>query len=96
MSYIKNIIIALLGRNPYQEELDGLQEKYDKAAQNVSSLQDMYYGAVERWTEADKQARSLQALVEQLRERIREKDAIIGEMEKDYQQRGRENAVSEV
>ncbi len=72
MGYIRNLVIAMMGRNPYQEELDELQEKYEKAALHVSSLQDMYYSAVERWTEADKQARSLQTLVENLRTRIRE------------------------
>lgn len=85
--YIKNLIIALLGRNPYREELDGLQEKYDEAEQNVASLRDMYYSVVERWAEADKQAMSLQALVENLRERIREKDATMEEMRLEYEKR---------
>lgn len=80
MSYIRNLIIALTGRNPYREELDELQEKYDKSAQHVSLLRDMYYSAVERWTDSDKQARSLQALVENLRDRIKDKDLLIDEL----------------
>ena len=77
MKYIKNLIIAILGRNPYLEELDKLREQYNKAAQNVEALQDMYYDAIDRWNESDKQAKLLQALVENLRERIREKDEMI-------------------
>jgi chromosome segregation ATPase len=73
--YLKNVVMALAGRNPYREDLDELKEKYEKAGENVKSLRGMYCNAVERWTEADKQAKSLQTLVENLRERIREKDA---------------------
>lgn len=73
--YLKNVLIALLGRNPYRQELDELKDKYEKAGENVKSLRGMYCDAVELWTVADKQAKSLQTLVENLRERIREKDA---------------------
>lgn len=84
--YLKNVVMALAGRNPYQQELDELKEKYEKAGENVQSLRDMYCDAVERWTEADKQARSLQALVENLRERIREKDAELEEQDKGFRE----------
>jgi len=70
--YIRNLLIALRGRNPYQEELDGLKEKYEKAGENVRSLRGMYYGAVERLNEADKEVKQLQVLTENLRERIKE------------------------
>lgn len=70
--YIRNLLIALRGRNPYQKELDGLKEKYEKAGENVRSLRGMYYGAVERWNEADKEVKQLQVLTENLRERIKE------------------------
>jgi len=70
--YFKNLIIALLGRNPYQEELDELREKYEKAGENARSLRDMYYDAVERWEQARKEVKQLQVLTENLRERIRE------------------------
>lgn len=88
--YLKNLLIALLGRNPYREELDGLKEKLEKAGENVEVMHGMYYSAVERWTEADKQVKSLQALVENLRERIREKDQMIEEMEQEYRERTKE------
>jgi len=84
--YLKNVLIALFGRNPYRQELDELKEKYEKAGENVKSLRGMYCDAVERWTEADKQAKSLQALVENLRERIREKDARLDEQERAFRE----------
>ena len=84
--YLKNVVMALLGRNPYREELDELKEKYEKTGENVKSLRGMYCDVVERWTEADKQAKSLQALVENLRERIREKDAGLEEQERAFRE----------
>ena len=83
--YVKNLIMALLGRNPYREELDELKEKYEKTGENVRSLRDMYYDAVERWTVADREVKQLQALTENLRERIREKDKMMDEMQKENQ-----------
>ncbi|MBQ9646108.1 MAG: hypothetical protein IJV24_07110 [Prevotella sp.] len=88
--YVKNLIAALMGRNPYREELDEVKERYEQAADNVRSLQDMYYSALEKWTEADRQAKSLQALTENLRERIREKDEMMEQMREEYQQRIRQ------
>lgn len=90
MGYFKNLTIALLGRNPYQEELDELKGKYEKAGENVRSLRDMYYDAVERWTEAGKEVKQLQVLTENLRERIREKDRMMDEMQKEYLRQIRE------
>lgn len=81
------MLIALLGRNPYRQELDELKEKYEKAGENVQSLRGMYCDAVERWTEADKQAKSLQTLVENLRERVREKDAGLEQTRREYDKR---------
>jgi len=70
--YIKNLLIALRGRNPYQEELDGLKEKYEKAGENVRILQNMYYDAAEKAWDAEKRESALQQLTENLRKRIRE------------------------
>lgn len=83
--YVKNLIMALLGRNPYREELDELKEKYEKTGENVRSLRDMYYDAVERWEQAWKEVKQLQVLTENLRERIREKDKMMDEMQKENQ-----------
>lgn len=78
--YIRNLLIALLGRNPYQKELDELKAKYEKAGGNVRTLREMYCEVVERWNKSDKEVKQLQKLTENLRERIREKDSMMDEM----------------
>lgn len=70
--YLKNLLAALLGNNPYQAELE-------KADENVKQLRDMYFAACEKWEQNDKQVASLQQLVENLRERIKDKDAAINQ-----------------
>ena len=79
--YIKNLIIAILGRDPYLEEFEEVCEKYDMAAANIASLRDMYYNALNRWSDECKNVRQLQNLVENLRSRIKEKDEIIKQIE---------------
>lgn len=82
--YFKNLTNALLGRNPYSNELTEVRERYDQAAENLRALQDMYYNALEKWTAADSQVKSLQKLTENLRERIGEKDALIERIKEEY------------
>jgi molybdopterin converting factor small subunit len=75
--YLKNLLAALLGNNPYLAERDELAEKLEKAGENVRGLNELYYNMVERWETEQKQMASLQQLVENLRERIADKDAVI-------------------
>lgn len=82
--YFVNVLTALQGRDPYRMELDELKEKLEKAGENVRGLNEMYYSACEKWEAAEKQAKSLQALTENLRERIREKDALIEQLIESY------------
>lgn len=77
--YLKNLLAALLGNNPYQAERDELAAKLEKADENVKQLRDMYFAACEKWEQNDKQVASLQLLVENLRERIKDKDAAINQ-----------------
>lgn len=75
--YLKNLLSALLGNNPYEAERDDLAAKLEKAGDNVRGLQELYYNMVEQWEAEQKQITSLQQLVENLRERIRDKEAVI-------------------
>jgi len=89
--YLKNLLSALMGNNPYEAERDELAAKLGKAGENVRSLQDQLYAALEQWesvkrlltqdiellAKRDSQIASLQQLVENLRERIADKDAAI-------------------
>ena len=100
--YLRNVMLALLGRDPYRMELDDLYDRYEKAAGNVRDLQDQYCSALEKWDECQKmleesdkalkaaaatascrQLAGMQRLVENLRQRVREKEA-------DMERQGRE------
>lgn len=82
--YFRNLFIAICGNNPYQMELDKLREELDKAGENVKMLQGLYYKELEKAAEAEKLLASYQTLVENQRERIKEKDEMLKEIRKDY------------
>lgn len=82
--YFKNLLIALLGRNPYQIELDEVKEKYEAAAENVNSLNDMYYKLLEKMDYAEKWIADYQRIIENLRERIKEKEEMLSQQDRDY------------
>ena len=79
--YLKNLLSALLGNNPYEAERDDLAAKLEQAGENVRGLNELYYNMVERWEAERKQVASLQQLVENLRERIKDKDAVIDQLQ---------------
>jgi len=99
--YFKNLVLAICGRNPFAEEVADLKEKLEKAGENVRGLQDQLFAALERWesakrllslnkerlAERDNQTASLQTLVENLRERIRDKDAELEEQGRAFRER---------
>lgn len=41
MSYFKNLFLALLGRDPYGDEVKELREQMKKAEENVNALRGM-------------------------------------------------------
>ena len=84
--YLKNLLSALLGNNPYETERDEMAAKLEQAGENVRGLQELYYNMVERWETERKQMASLQQLVENLRERIKDKDAAIVQLKKEYRE----------
>lgn len=99
--YFKNLMTAFCGRNPFQEELDGVKKDYAKCSGNVESLKGSILSLsremerdekrmVElagRLSESEKNAASLQRLVENLRARVAEKDAELDRQGKDYASR---------
>lgn len=97
--YFRNLLTAICGKNPYRQELDKVKEEMAKADDNVNALR-MMYGRVldskceteKRLAEYDrlmqtseKQLSSFQTLVENLRDRGKEKDATIDQLRKDFQ-----------
>ena len=77
--YFKNLLSALLGNNPYQAECDELRRQMEQAAENVHGMNELYYTVLEKWAANKRQLASLQQLVENLRERIKDKDAAINQ-----------------
>ena len=84
--YLKNLLAALLGNNPYEAERDELAAKLEQADENVRGLNELYYNMVERWEAEQKQVASLQQLVENLRERIKDKDAVIAQLQNEHRE----------
>ena len=84
--YLKNLLSALLGKNPYQAERDDLAEKLEKTGENVRGLNELYYTVLEKWAANKRQLASLQQLVENLRERIADKDAVIDQLQNEYRE----------
>lgn len=99
--YFKNLWLALTGANPYSDELQDAKDKLNKAADNVQALHEQLYAAMDNWNnsavnaeelkkklEAEKRTvHDFEVLVENLRERINEKDTLMERMKQDYQQR---------
>jgi len=82
--YFRNLLQILQGKNPYQAERDDLEEKLRLAGENVRGLNNLYYKALEKWENERKKVASLLQLVENLRERISDKDAIIEKQWREY------------
>ena len=79
--YIKNVITALLGRNPFQQELEDLKKKCEDLDDQVKSLDNLYHSVVKKLNKADDQINSYQVLVENQRERLACKDKDIAELD---------------
>ena len=58
--YFKNLWLALMGVNPFQQELDEKCSQYERTADNLSALQQQYYTALDNWDKAEKNDLKLQ------------------------------------
>lgn len=85
--YVKNLWLALTGANPYSDELQDAKDKLNKAADNLSAMQNQLYAALEKWEQSAKRIDDYEALIENLHERINEKDTLMERMKEDYQKR---------
>lgn len=93
-NYFRNLFTALAGNNPYQMELDRVREEYEKTAERVEQLDELYYTIKGNLAQSDARLADYQQLVENLRRRIVDKDDLIGRMreeasriEADYRRR---------
>ncbi len=99
--YFTILWLALTGCNPFRKELDEKNSQLEKAAENVQALHEQLYAAMDNWNNSAVNAEELkkkleaekhtvhdfEVLVENLRERINEKDTLMERMKQDYQQR---------
>lgn len=85
--YFKTLLYALLGRNPFQVELDEVKRQYESADCNVRILNDLYGKMQEKIVAAEKWIISYQKLIENLRESINEKEQTIESLRKDCRER---------
>jgi chromosome segregation ATPase len=85
--YFTNLMTALRGHNPFELELQRVRDDYNRVVEQVAQLEKVF-GSVKKQTEkAICDVNSYQRLVENLRKRLSEKDALIDSMKEDYQQR---------
>ena len=82
--YGKNLLLALLGNNPYQMEMDEARNHLEKAAENLKATQDMCWQAMEMWSESHQQLLQMQQLVETLRGHLHEKDDQVEQLRREY------------
>ena len=89
--YLRNLWLAVTGKDPYQLELDGVKEELakareelEKAVENARLLGELYGSTAAALKKDAEDIKDYQTLVENLRERIAEKDELIRQMEEAY------------
>ena len=75
--YFKNLWHALIGRNPFQLELERVREDFKKTEAKVRDLNALYYEVRSKIQNSEHQINDYQVLVENLRRRLADKDDII-------------------
>ncbi len=87
--YFVTLVRALIGFNPFREELAEAKDEYKRTADWVRELEEMVYQLDERLDDAREDLEkaknriiTLQDLAENLQERVREKDAALAEERK--------------
>ena len=99
--YLRNLCLALCGNNPYQMELADVRGKYEKTAERVTGLQEVYFKGVELYdavsrhvagleklvADGKEQEKGLQRLIENLRDRVAEKDGVLAQQGKEFRER---------
>lgn len=101
MQYLRNLFSALLGRNPFQEEIDKVKKELESVEEYRRILKLLYQVLLSKW-DAEKeqskkmrrenekqqqQIKDLQMLVENLRGRVKEKDEDIKQQGRDFRER---------
>lgn len=86
-NYFRNLWRTASGRNPFKEDLDKLQRQCNSTEEDMLSLKKLYCASIDNLDKEIELRRSLQTLVENLRQRLAEKDTILKQTKKSYQDR---------
>lgn len=77
----------MLGKDAVKQDFSDLNRKLRKAEDDMATLKKMYAICLEQIEDNAKTKRGLETLVENLRERLYEKDGQMERMKQDYQAR---------
>lgn len=84
--YLKNLFVALSGKNPYRIELDKVRVSYEETKREVLGLKELYYQTVKKYDETNSRIKDYQNLTENLRPLITEKDIELDSMRRELKQ----------
>ena len=84
--YLRNLMKALLGINPYRQKIKQAMAEYGLTARNIQQFVAAGVECKEKLTAERERIASYQNLTENLRQRITEKDIEIHRLTMDYQQ----------
>ena len=84
--YLRNLMKALLGINPYRQKIKQAMAEYGLTARNIQQFVAAGVECKEKLTAERERVASYQNLTENLRQRITEKDIEIHRLTMDYQQ----------
>ena len=82
--YLRNLLIAIFGRNPYRMELDYVRNEYNQAAERIGQLEQKEEEYCAKLIADKKRIAGYQNLTENLRDRITEKDGELYVQRKSY------------
>lgn len=85
--YFKNIIRALMGKEPSNNEPEQETDEYRHVKEHDLGQDGLCRPARSRIAKTGKKVASLELLVENLRQRLREKDMLLEQTKKSYQER---------
>lgn len=84
--YLKNLLRALVGHNPFRQELEE-QHRLHREAEAKVQAQDIVLREMKRCVKkAERQVLDYQSLTENLRQRITDKDMTLDQQKRDYNQ----------
>ena len=75
--YLRNLMTAILARNPFSVELKRVKEEYRKTAEVAERLKELYNTVQGNYAMLERKLGDYQNLVENLRKRIMDKENLI-------------------